>query len=182
MSLACSSRRSLLKGFCGIVATGVIPGHAFASVQSEGKRSLALYNRHTDERFKADFWINGDYQHEALGSFDQLLRDHRQDITAPMDRNLFELLYKLQQKLDNSSEIHIISGYRSPKTNALLSAKTKGVAKKSYHMRGMAMDIAIPGVDLLDLRNAAKSLKLGGVGYYPKSGFIHIDTGRVRSW
>jgi len=64
----------------------------------------------------------------------------------------------------------------------LLSAKSKGVAKKSYHMRGMAMDIAIPGVDLLDLRNAAKSLKLGGVGYYPKSGFIHVDTGRVRSW
>ncbi|BCV66813.1 hypothetical protein TUM17387_21720 [Shewanella carassii] len=99
-----------------------------------------------------------------------------------MDKRLFDLLFNLQQTLSVSEEIHVISGYRSPKTNAMLAGKSNGVAKKSYHMRGMAMDIAIPGVKLETLREAALSLKLGGVGYYPASGFVHVDCGPVRSW
>ncbi|SFD38821.1 DUF882 domain-containing protein [Pseudoalteromonas denitrificans] len=182
MTLDCSMRRKILKGMCSVMAAGALPQNAFASQVHKGSRALSLYNRHTNERHKADFWIAGNYQLDTLNHFDQILRDHRQNIAAPMDKKLFELLFQLQEKLENTSEIHIISGFRSPKTNAMLSANTNGVAKKSYHMKGMAMDIAIPGVDLKDLRNAARSLKVGGVGFYPKSGFIHIDTGRVRSW
>ena len=98
------------------------------------------------------------------------------------DKRLFDLLYTLKTTLNTDNEIHVISGYRSPKTNAMLAGKSGGVAKKSYHMQGMAMDIAIPGVKLKTIRDAALSLKLGGVGYYPKSGFVHVDCGPVRHW
>jgi len=182
MSLTCSVRRNFLKGLCGAVATSAIPTGLYAKEFTSGTRSLSLFNRHTSEREQGDFWINGNYQSDTLLSFNQVLRDHRRDISAPMDKRLFDLLYQLQKTIDNKSEIHVISGYRSPATNALLASKSHKVAKKSYHMRGMAMDIAIPDVKLSLLKDAARSLKLGGVGYYPKSGFIHIDTGPVRSW
>jgi uncharacterized protein YcbK (DUF882 family) len=182
MSLKCQVRRKILKGIIGAVAVGALPKNSFASPQIKESRSLRLYNRHTNERESAEFFQNGVYQGDALAGLDHILRDHRQNISAPMDPKLFELLHQLQSKVDNHSEIHIISGFRSPKTNALLAGNSKGVAKKSYHMKGMALDIAIPGVDLKHLKDAARSLQLGGVGYYPNSGFIHIDTGRVRSW
>ncbi len=182
MSLACSARRAFIKGLCGVAVTSLVANKGHASPVIKGSRSLNLYNRHTGESVNHDFWIDGLYQPEALSGFDQVLRDHRQNIAAPMDKRLFELLHQLQSDLNNDAQIHIISGYRSPKTNAMLAARSNGVAKKSYHMRGMAMDIAIPGVDLANLRDAAKNLKLGGVGFYPRSGFIHVDTGRVRSW
>lgn len=149
---------------------------------ASGVRSLDLFNRHTHEEHQGEFWTNGDYHQDTLAGFEKVLRDHRQDIVAPMDKRLFDLLHQLQTTLNDDSQIHVISGYRSPKTNAMLANTTNGVAKKSYHMRGMAMDIAIPGVDIIDLRDAAISLKAGGVGFYPKSGFIHVDTGRVRRW
>lgn len=182
MSVACSFRRQFIKGLCGVMVTGVVPTKVYASKATQGARSLSLFNRHTGERQRADYWIDGKYQPDALSEFDQVLKDHRQNIVAPMDKRLFDLLHQLQTRIANDSEIHIISGYRSPKTNAMLAANSNGVAKKSYHMKGMAMDIAIPGVDLAVLRDAATSLKLGGVGYYKKSGFIHVDTGRVRAW
>ncbi len=182
MTLRCAARRQLLKGACGVMAANLIPVKALASKQDNIVRKLSFYNRHTSEKHTAEFWYRGYYQHDALQEFNRILRDHRQDIIAPMDKKIFELLFQLQTSLENSSEIHIISGFRSPKTNAMLAAKTSGVAKKSYHTRAMAIDIAIPGVNLSDLYSAAKSLKLGGVGYYPRSGFIHLDTGRIRSW
>ncbi|CAM3956880.1 hypothetical protein SHAQ108633_04775 [Shewanella aquimarina] len=99
-----------------------------------------------------------------------------------MDKRLFDLLFSLKQTLQVDEDFHVISGYRSPKTNQMLASRSSGVAKKSYHMKGMAMDIALPDVNLKDLRDAAISLKLGGVGYYPSSGFVHVDTGPVRTW
>ncbi len=99
-----------------------------------------------------------------------------------MDIRLYDLLFKLKETLNVEDDFNVISGYRSPMTNAMLASKSRGVAKKSYHMKGMAMDIAIPDVKLSDLREAAVELKLGGVGYYPRSGFIHVDTGPVRTW
>ena len=182
MSLTCASRRQIIKGLGGVMLTGMVPAQAYASRSTRGVRELSFYNRHTGERQHAPYWIDGQHQTEALNGFDHILRDHRQDLAAPMDKGLFDLLYRLQTQLSYRNEIHIISGYRSPKTNAMLAARSNRVARKSYHMKGMAVDIALPGVPLAQVRDAALSLKSGGVGYYPKSGFVHLDTGRVRHW
>jgi len=193
MSAVCSSRRgllkNLLKGAGGLAIAGAVPNSAFASgyLKSHSKeligdRALTFYNRHTGERHQASYWVDGVYQPQAIAELDHLLRDHRQNEVKVMDRNLYDLLYLLQERLETTNEIHIISGFRSAKTNEMLAARSGGVARKSYHMKGMAMDIAIPGIDLKHLQKAALSMRAGGVGYYARSGFVHVDTGRVRSW
>ncbi|SIR16574.1 Uncharacterized conserved protein YcbK, DUF882 family [Shewanella morhuae] len=182
MTLICPARRQLLLGLSGVALCSFIPSKAVASRSTKGIRELSLFNRHTGERDDGSYWIDGHYQSKVLKDFNHLLRDHRQNIAAPMDKRLFDLLYSLKTTLNTDDEIHVISGYRSPKTNAMLANNSGGVAKKSYHMRGMAMDIAIPSVKLKTLREAALSLKLGGVGYYPSSGFVHVDCGPVRHW
>lgn len=186
MSATCSVRRKFIQGLCGFAVIAPFTSKVKASpslgTERVDTKSLALYNRHTSERHQACFLLDGQYQMSAIKELDNVLRDHRQNIVAPMDKRLYSLLHDLQTTLDYSGEIHVISGYRSPKTNALLAGKSSGVAKKSYHMRGMAIDIAMPGIELAKLRDAAIGLKQGGVGYYPKSGFIHVDVGRVRRW
>ncbi|WP_420028944.1 DUF882 domain-containing protein [Shewanella benthica] len=160
----------------------MVPSKVYASRSTKGVRSLALHNLHTGERGQGSYWVDGNYQSEILSDFSHILRDHRRNESAPMDKRLYDLLFKLQESLNIEQEFNVISGYRSPKTNAMLAAKSGAVAKKSYHMKGMAMDIALEDVKLSDLRDAAIELKLGGVGYYPRSGFIHVDTGPVRTW
>ncbi len=183
VSLVCPARRQLLLGLGGAALCSLMPSEAFASRSTKkGVRDLSLFNRHTGERDDGRYWIDGKYQRKVLANFNHLVRDHRRNQAVSMDRRLFDLLYELKTTLNVDEEIHVISGYRSAKTNAMLSKQTSGVAKKSYHMRGMAMDIAIPGVNLKTLRDAALSLELGGVGYYPKSGFVHVDCGPVRHW
>lgn len=182
VSVVCSARRQLLLGLGGAAAFSVLPKKANASRSTKGVRTLSFYNRHTGEREQGSYWIDGDYQTNILTEFNQILRDFRQNETIPMDKRLFDYAFNLQNALNVKEEIHIISGYRSPKTNAMLARRSSGVAKHSYHMKGMALDLALPGVKLADVREAAMSLKLGGVGYYPKSGFVHIDTGPVRHW
>ncbi|ARD22941.1 MULTISPECIES: DUF882 domain-containing protein [Shewanella] len=182
MSLVCPARRQLVLGLSGVAVASMFSNPVQASRSTQGVRELSFYNRHTGERQKGQFWAEGEYDQDTLSLFSEVLRDHRQNQSAPMDKRLYEFVYQLQQALGNTDEVHVISGYRSPKTNNMLAAKSNGVAKKSYHMKGMAMDLAIPGVELKSLRDAAKSLKLGGVGYYPRSGFIHVDCGPVRSW
>lgn len=182
MSIICPSRRQLLLGLGGAAMCSLLPSQAVASRSTSGARNLKFYNRHTGERGAATYWLDGQYQGEALKDFSHILRDHRQNLSAPMDKRIFDILFKLQDRLSIDEEIHVISGYRSPKTNNMLAAKSGGVAKKSYHMRGMAIDIAIPSIKLSAIRDSALDLKLGGVGYYPKSGFIHLDCGPVRSW
>ncbi|WP_144209323.1 DUF882 domain-containing protein [Shewanella donghaensis] len=182
MSLVCPARRQLILGISGVAVASMFTTPAQASRSTFGNKELSFFNRHTGERQQGSYWSDGEYRQDTLELFSIVLRDHRQNEAAPMDNRLFELLHNLQQTLGNSDEIHVISGYRSPKTNNMLATKSNGVAKKSYHMKGMAMDIAIPGIELKTLREAAISLKLGGVGYYPRSGFIHVDSGPVRSW
>ena len=104
------------------------------------------------------------------------------DEVAAIDPRLFDFLYALRRAMDSEAPFHVISGYRSPGTNARLRQRSKGVAKRSLHMRGMAVDVRLPGRELKDLMRTAKRLNAGGVGYYPKSNFIHVDTGRVRFW
>lgn len=178
----CSSRRQLLLGLSGVAVYSMLPTQAVASRSTKGSRTLSLFNRHTHERGQGSYWVDGQYQNDVLADFNQLLRDHRQNVAAPIDKRLFDFLFQVNTSLDLDKEIHIISGYRSPKTNAMLASKSSGVAKKSFHTKGMAIDIAIPGVKLSHLREVAMSLKLGGVGFYPQSGFVHLDCGPVRHW
>jgi uncharacterized protein YcbK (DUF882 family) len=118
----------------------------------------------------------------GIREINHILRDHRTGDVHDMDQGLLDLLYLLQTRVESRQTFQIISGYRSPKTNAMLSGKSKGVAKRSYHMQGKAIDIRLNGCDLKQLHKAALSLKAGGVGYYPSSDFIHVDVGRVRRW
>jgi len=175
------SRRSFLGACVGLSASLVVP-RAFSASMPERDRILSFYNTHTGEKLSATFWAEGQYIKEGLKDIAWLLRDHRVGKAHSMDTEILDVLYAIQSRVDLQRPFHIISGYRSPKTNAMLRHSSSGVAKKSYHMQGRAIDIRIPRFDTAKLRQAALSLKAGGVGYYPKSDFIHIDTGRIRSW
>ena len=176
------SRRNFLKAATGTAAILVAPAAALAKPADPAERVLRLHNLHTGERLKATYWAEGQYIPEELAAIDRVLRDHRADEITQIDRRLYDLLYTLQQQVSSNSSYHVISGYRSPATNAKLHHNSNGVAKRSLHMQGRAIDIRLPGVELKHLRKAALSLKAGGVGYYPKSNFIHVDTGRPRFW
>ena len=174
-------RRGFLQTCLGTTVTLATPS-LWASVHREPERTLSFRNLHTGEKLRATFWAEGDYIREELRAVNQVLRDHRSGDVHAMDPKLLDLLYLLQQSVAVKGAFHIISGYRSPATNKKLSAKSSAVAKKSLHMQGKAIDIRLPGCELKQLRDAALALQAGGVGYYPKSDFIHIDTGRVRRW
>ncbi|MCH9690679.1 MAG: DUF882 domain-containing protein [Gammaproteobacteria bacterium] len=162
-------------------ATAIAPtAPSFAKVGTD--RILSMRNLHTGEHLDAAYWVRDDYLKSGLKQFNKLLRDHRANEITRMEPKLLDLVYQLKEKLNYNGEIEVISGYRSAKTNASLRARSKGVARKSYHMRGMAMDLRMPGVSLANLRQAAIGLQLGGVGYYPKSNFVHVDVGPVRRW
>ncbi|MFC3068364.1 DUF882 domain-containing protein [Phenylobacterium soli] len=183
-----SHRRDLLKGALGL-AGGLAGGFAGATMfggaaraAAVEPRSLSLLNLHTGEKLKATYFEGGEYLPDALEAMNRLLRDFRTGDVHPIAPNLLDLVNTLQGRLDTTQTVHVISGYRSPHTNALLHERSNGVATKSLHMQGLAMDIRIPGVELADLRNAALGLQRGGVGYYPSSDFVHVDVGRVRRW
>jgi uncharacterized protein YcbK (DUF882 family) len=148
----------------------------------DNARSLSFYNLHTDERLNICYFMCGRYQTQALNKIDFILRDHRSGEIKPIDRALLDLLFDLSRQIDPGSCFHVISGYRSPTTNARLRKRSRGVASGSLHMEGRAIDIRVPGYNTSRLRQICQNLKAGGVGYYPKSDFVHVDTGRVRSW
>jgi len=182
------NRRSFLRGslsaaiaapFLGKIAAAAAPPSALSDLS---ERSLSFYNLHTSETLKTVYWQEGNYVASSLGDINRVLRDHRTGEKHEIDPRLLDLLCELRLKMDTTQSLHIISGYRSPATNALLHSKSDGVATRSLHMDGMAADIRIPGRELSLLRKTALSLKSGGVGYYPESDFVHVDVGRVRTW
>ncbi|MDR4516250.1 MAG: DUF882 domain-containing protein [Nitrosomonas sp.] len=175
------NRRHFLKTGVGACALLALP-HVQASVLSMNERKLAFLNLHTGERVHTTYWAEGQYIPESLMAIENILRDHRTGEIYEIDRNLLNLLQLLNYKMASKNEFHVISGYRSPATNAQLNARSSGVAKRSLHMLGKAIDIRLPGHTLSNLHMAALSLEAGGVGYYPKSDFIHLDTGHVRQW
>jgi len=175
------SRRRFMRNALGATASLAAPS-GWASLARNPEHSLAFLNLHTGESLKTTFRADGALIDQELTAINQLLRDHRSGEIYRMDPLLLDALYLLQQSVDVDGPFHIISGYRSPRTNAKLHASSNGVAKRSLHMQGKAVDIRLPGCKLKDLRNAALALKAGGVGYYPGSDFIHVDTGRVRRW
>lgn len=174
-------RRSVLRlGLAGLAGLAANP--ALAALKGVRERNLSLHNLHTGETIRTTFWADGVFQIDALRDIDFVLRDYRTDDVTEIDPQLLVLLHRITQTTGVDKPFDVISGYRSPKTNAALAANSSGVAKRSLHMEGMAVDISLPDVGLAHLRDAAKSLRAGGVGYYPKSNFVHVDTGKVRFW
>jgi uncharacterized protein YcbK (DUF882 family) len=178
------TRRRLLR--LGAIAAigGIFPRTALGNPgrPQATERALGFFNTHTGERLKAIYWEKGHYIAESLAEINRILRDHRANEVENIDTELLDLLFALQNKLESREPFHVISGYRSAKTNAALQAASSGVAQNSLHLVGKAIDIRTPGRELRMLRKAAVALKGGGVGYYPKSDFVHVDVGRVRYW
>ena len=182
------NRRSFLGYSALATAAALVPGRASAAgapAPRRPERVLSFLHTHTGERLKVAYCCDGLYQPEALSQLNHLLRDFRVNEKTAIDPKLFDLLSELGGTLETDQPFHIISGYRSPRTNQMLRERGgahTGVASSSLHTVGKAIDIRIPGVKLDHLRGAAASLKLGGVGFYPSSNFVHVDTGRVRYW
>lgn len=170
----------------GLLAASVffLPRHVGAAVQeaTPSERRLTFFNTHTGESLEACYFKSGCYDPSALKTINHILRDHRSGEVGPVDERLLDLLHDLSLRCEHPRPFHVISGYRSPETNAALHRCNRGVAAQSLHVYGKAIDIRVPGIQTCDLKGIALSLAAGGVGYYPASDFVHVDIGRVRSW
>jgi uncharacterized protein YcbK (DUF882 family) len=175
------TRRDFLgRGLLAGATACVLPGTALAALTPD--RSLSFFNTHTGETLAVRYHNGAGYCPEALSRVNHIFRDHRTGDVARIAPELLDLLFSLRLKTEAGTPFSIISGYRSPATNTMLRKKSSGVAKKSLHTRGQAVDIRLPGFSLKQLHRAAVALKRGGVGYYPGSRFIHVDIGPVRYW
>jgi uncharacterized protein YcbK (DUF882 family) len=173
-------RRFLGLGIAGLAMSTGWP--AMAARLAAPERVVSFDNLHTGETLRTVYWAGGGYVPEALREIDHVLRDFRTNEVLSIDPALIDLLFALRREMGSAAPFAVISGYRSPTTNARLQRNGGGVATRSLHMVGKAIDIRLPGRRLRDLREAALGLRGGGVGYYPKSNFVHVDTGRVRFW
>ena len=145
-------------------------------------RSLRFYHTHTGEKLDVLYYEHGGYLPDALDAVNQLMRDHRSGEVTRIDPKLLDFLHQVQTRLGSTDTFEIISAYRSPATNEMLRNQGGGVAKSSLHMQGKAIDVRLSNAATKDIRQVGLDLKLGGVGYYPQSNFVHLDTGRVRWW
>jgi uncharacterized protein YcbK (DUF882 family) len=145
-------------------------------------RRLTFNHLHTGERLAVEYFAGGRYLPDALASVNHLLRDFRTDDEHVIDTDLLDLLHGLTELTTSQQPFQVISGYRSPATNEMLRHLSEGVAAGSLHMKGQAIDIRLTDIPLAKLRDAALSIHRGGVGFYPASDFVHVDTGRVRTW
>lgn len=179
-------RRMFLKSSAFFAATLLGARSAFAKFMEGGgvtEGKLSLYNVNCNERLTVTYRNSlGEYCDEAMQALNWIFRCHHTNQTTHMDLRVVEYLNRLDNSLGGSNEIHIISGYRSPEYNAQLRSRSKGVAKDSLHVKGMAIDLAVPKFSLEQVRRNALALAAGGVGYYPRSGFVHIDAGHFRTW
>jgi uncharacterized protein YcbK (DUF882 family) len=178
-------RRRFLKAVAGVAL--VMPavslprvGHAYASYRNVQR--LAFEHTHTGESVSVVYRLGGAYVPASLRTLDHFLRDFRTGDQHQIDPQLLDILSSLSAVTGSRAPFQVISAYRSPHTNAMLRERGRGVAKSSLHLEGRAIDIRLADVPLADLRDAAMSLKAGGVGYYPGPEFVHVDTGRVRAW
>jgi len=176
------TRRRFLQ--IGLVAlAGLAAKPALSAIpRFKGTRALAFHNMHTDEKLRVTFWKDGIYDKPAQHKINHIMRDHYSGDVHTIDVRLMDLLYDLQHRMHNFNTIEIVSGYRSPKTNLMLASLTDGVAKHSFHTKGMAIDLRIPDASLLRVHDEALAMRRGGVGYYPDSQFVHLDVGPVRWW
>ncbi len=179
------TRRSLLKtSVVGLLLLGsrlLCPSVARADELPDGE--LTFFNVHTDERLRVRYRDDaGNYDLTALDEVNHILRCHHTGEVAAIDVRMLEHVNLVQKAVDGAGEIHVISGYRSPEYNAQLVKRSRRVARHSLHIEGQALDFYIPGVTPRELRHAAMKLQYGGVGYYPRKNFIHLDCGPFRTW
>lgn len=167
-----------------LAALAALPLRAVAGAMPSSDRacSLTLLNTHTHESLCATYRVGPEFDTDTLARFSHLLRDHRDGTVKPIDPPLFDILHAVAYRLGVDPHFEVISGYRSPETNALLHERSSGVASHSLHMDGKAIDVRLAGVNTRHLFDAALKLGRGGCGYYGKSDFAHLDTGRVRHW
>ena len=174
------SRRQFMKGMAAVAVCTAVPGISSvcnASVRQE----LSFYHTHTCETLTVPYPISPGYERNVMDEINYFLRDFRTGDLHDIDPGLLDILYRIKQRA-GGHVYEVISGYRSPATNCMLRRRSRGVARHSLHMKGMAIDIRLTGVNTLTLRNCALALRRGGVGYYRKSDFVHVDTGRFRVW
>ncbi|HEY0837757.1 MAG TPA: DUF882 domain-containing protein [Azospirillum sp.] len=177
-------RRELLRLGIGAAAAATIlqPAESLAMIKAP-PRQLSMLNLHTGERISAEYWSKGRYVRSAVQAISRVLRDHRTGAVHAIDPKLLDVLHQIHRRTGGRGPLHIISGYRSPESNAALrEADGDGVAQFSYHMQGKAIDLRVPGMPLRQLHKLALGMRAGGVGYYPHSNFVHIDTGPLRKW
>ncbi|RJF84233.1 DUF882 domain-containing protein [Azospirillum cavernae] len=179
-ALSAAAVPSVVTATVAPVVLGASPVEAAPLVGSV--RRIALHNVNTRESFEGVYWADGNYKPDALKKLDVLLRDHRAKQVCHYDPRLFDLLARVHATVDSDAPFEVICGFRSRRTNAMARRRSRGVAKESYHTRGMAIDIRLPDAQLRGISEVAKSMQVGGVGYYPRSGFVHLDVGPVRTW
>ena len=176
---ASMNRRSFLISSLCVAGGLILPTGALATIMKP--RQLCFYHTHTGEKIEIEY-TPGKYRAPVRHALEDFLRDFRTGEKHPLDPHLFDSLCAIQDCCGRQTSFEVISGYRSPKTNAYLRKYSSGVAQKSLHMQGRALDIRVSDMPTRMLRDLAKQLHNGGVGYYPKSDFVHIDTGKKRSW
>jgi uncharacterized protein YcbK (DUF882 family) len=162
----------------------VLIGLTFAPTQSTDARELAFYHTHTGRSLSIVYYHDGRYDVDALAQVDDFLKDFRTGVLHPIDPALLDVLFDIRTRTGSRAPFEVISAYRSSETNEMLRTRTSdsGVAQHSMHLDGQAIDVRLADVPLAELRGVALQLKRGGVGFYPSSDFVHVDTGRVRFW
>lgn len=177
------SRRGFLGGIAAAAgaAAGLVAAPAIARGQGEF-RAVHLASARTGEWLNTVYWVDGAYIPEALAAVDHLLRDWREDAAVPIARATVDIIAATHRLLDCTEPFEVISGYRTPKTNAMLRRRSRGVARNSYHVRAMAVDLTLSSRSMRQIAGAAKSLSAGGVGTYSRAEFVHLDSGLVRDW
>lgn len=179
-------RRTFVQGAAFVLAAVstplVAPAPAAASVAKGDVRRLSIVNLNGGDRFDGAYWADGKYLPDAQRKIEHLMRDHHNGQVHKIDPKLLDQLWELNARLDLSEPFELVCGYRSRKTNAMARRRSRGVAKQSLHMSGRAADIRLASVSVHELAEAARSMNAGGVGYYPHSDFVHVDTGAVRTW
>jgi uncharacterized protein YcbK (DUF882 family) len=178
------SRRKFIGLMLCAGISGIFSKSALAAIEelTTTEKSLSLYSPHTKDSFNGIYWRNGKYVKDALKSINHIMRDFHSNDIKQIDTHLLDLLSAISIKLKSEAPFYVISGYRTPETNAQLRKRGKGAAKNSYHIQGKAVDIRLPGYKTSALRRTAYKLKGGGVGYYPHQRFVHIDVGPLRYW
>lgn len=175
------NRRKFIRQSLQLVAGATLLSPALSLAKNIDFCDLSFYHTHTRQSLDITYKVLGHYEPKALQKINHHLQDFRTHEAHPIDPALLDILYSVKQQA-GGGVYEVLSGYRSPKTNAMLRRHSKGVAKRSLHMAGKAIDIRLTGLKTRELCDIAKSLKQGGVGYYPKSDFVHLDTGNVRYW
>ena len=177
------NRRKFIALGLSVVTATLVPKKILAAVKdSPAEKKLSFYNVYSHENLETIYWKDGQFVPEALSMINHIFRDSRTGKVKAIKTDLLDLLFSIHEKLKNKEPFHIISGYRTPHSNALLRKKIKGVARNSLHMYGKAVDLNLPGYSAKYIRRTAMSLRRGGVGYYPRSKFVHIDIGQIRYW